>query len=51
LEAADDGTTLVRHHAKLHTYRWYRLATPALRWMARRERTATVDALQASFEG
>ena len=49
LEAADDGTTLVRHRAKLHTYGLYRLATPALRWMARRERTATLDALQASF--
>ena len=36
LEAADDGTTLVRHHAKLHTYGLYRLATPALRWIARR---------------
>jgi uncharacterized protein YndB with AHSA1/START domain len=50
LETAEDGTTLVRHHARMHTYRMYRLATPILRRIARRERTATVDALKASFE-
>jgi uncharacterized protein YndB with AHSA1/START domain len=50
LEAADNGTTLVRHHAKMHTYGIYRLATPVLRRIAVRERTATVDALKASFE-
>jgi uncharacterized protein YndB with AHSA1/START domain len=50
LETADDGTTVVRHHAKLHTYGLYRLATPILRRIAVRERTATVDALKASFE-
>ena len=50
LQAADDGTTLVRHQAKMHTYGIYRPATPILRWIARRERTAIVDALKASFE-
>lgn len=43
-------STVVRHHATLQTYGSYRLATPMFRWMARRERTATIDALVASFE-
>ena len=50
LETADDGTTLVRHHAKMHTYGIYRLATPIFRRIAVRERTVTIDALRASFE-
>ena len=50
LKTADDGTTLLRHHARMHTYGIYRLATPILRRIAVRERTATVDALKASFE-
>jgi uncharacterized protein YndB with AHSA1/START domain len=50
LESTDDTTTLVRHHAKMHTYRLYRLATPLFRRIAMKERTATVDALKASFE-
>lgn len=50
LESADDHTTLVRHHAKMHTYGRYRLATPLLRRLAVRERTTTLDALRASFE-
>jgi uncharacterized protein YndB with AHSA1/START domain len=50
LETADDGTTLMRHHARMHTYGLYRPATPILRRIAMRERTATVDALKASFE-
>jgi uncharacterized protein YndB with AHSA1/START domain len=50
LETADDGTTLLRHHARMYTYGIYRLATPILRRIAVRERTATVDALKASFE-
>jgi len=50
LESAADNTTLVRHHAKMHTYRLYRLATPLLRRIAVKERTTTVDALKASFE-
>ena len=49
LEAQDEHTTVVRHHARMQTYRYYRLATPMLRRIALRERTATVDALQASF--
>jgi uncharacterized protein YndB with AHSA1/START domain len=49
LEAVDDHTTVVRHDARLQTYRHYRLATPVLGQIARRERTATIDALQASF--
>jgi len=50
LQRAGDDTTLVRHHAKMHTYRLYRLATPVFRRIAVKERTATVDALKASFE-
>jgi uncharacterized protein YndB with AHSA1/START domain len=50
LESGDAETTLVRHHAKLHTYGLYRLATPILRRMAVRERAATLTALAASFE-
>ncbi|HEX6148747.1 SRPBCC family protein [Nocardioides sp.] len=47
-EGAD--TTLVRHHATLHTYGSYRLATPVLRRIALRERTTTIEALRASFD-
>jgi uncharacterized protein YndB with AHSA1/START domain len=50
LEADDGGSTLVRHSAKLHTYGVYRLATPLLRLMAKRERATTLGALVASFE-
>lgn len=50
LEAADDGTTILRHHARMHTHGIYRLATPVLRRVAVRERTAIVDALEASFD-
>ncbi|MFC7485444.1 hypothetical protein ACOCJ7_02870 [Knoellia sp. CPCC 206453] len=49
LEAKGDHTTLVRHHARIETQGAYRLATPIFRWMALRERTATIEALQASF--
>ena len=51
LEVTDDDTTLVRHQASLHTHGLYRVVTPLLRWIAVRERTATMDALAASFEG
>ncbi len=44
------GATVVRHHAKMHTYGSYRLATPVLRRIAVKERTATIEALVASFE-
>lgn len=49
LEAQADGTTLVRHHARMQAYGMQRLAMPIYRWIAVRERTATIDALQASF--
>lgn len=50
LEAVDEQTTLVRHDARLQTYGRYRLVTPVLRRIAVRERTATLAALQASFD-
>jgi uncharacterized protein YndB with AHSA1/START domain len=50
LERAEDGATLVRHHAELQTHGIYRLATPVFRRLAVRERTATIDALKDSFE-
>lgn len=49
LERVDDHTTLLRHHARMRTYRHYRPATPLLRRIAVRERRTTVDALAASF--
>ena len=49
LVAKDANTTLVRHHATMHTYGMNRLASPMLRRIAVRERTATIDALKASF--
>lgn len=50
LHSESDNSTLVRHHAKLHTYRLYRMVTPLLRKIAVRERTVTMDALKRSFE-
>jgi uncharacterized protein YndB with AHSA1/START domain len=50
LEASDGGTTRVHHHATLHTFGIYRLATPILRRIATKERTVTLEALTASFE-
>ncbi|MGV8910473.1 MAG: SRPBCC family protein [Propionicimonas sp.] len=50
LEAMGASGTLLRHHATLKTYGLYRLAAPILTRIALRERTATVDALKASFE-
>ena len=50
LETGDGGTTTVRHHAEMHTYGIYRLATPIFRRIAWKERAATVDALKSSFE-
>jgi uncharacterized protein YndB with AHSA1/START domain len=49
LEAVGDGETLVHHHVSMRTHGIYRLATPVLRLIARRERSATLDALVASF--
>lgn len=50
LETTDGGSTLVRHNAKLHTYGMYRLATPVLSRIAKKERTVTLEALAASFD-
>lgn len=50
LETSASDTTLVRHHAKMHTYGVYRLATPILRRIAMKERAATIEALAVSFE-
>ncbi len=51
LQASGDNKTLVRHHAKLNAYGVYRLAAPILKRLALKERTVTIDALKASFEG
>lgn len=50
LETSDSGSTLVHLHATLHTYGVYRWATPLLRRIAMKERTAILEALSASFE-
>ena len=50
LEATGGEETLVRHHSRMHTYGAYRWATPVLRRIAVKERTATMEALRASFE-
>ncbi len=50
LERIDDRTTRVVHHARLRVNGVYRLAAPVFRLLAVRERTATIDALAASFE-
>ena len=50
LEVAVDGATVVRHIATMRTYGIYRCANPVLRRIAVRERTATINALKASFE-
>jgi uncharacterized protein YndB with AHSA1/START domain len=49
LEAVSDDTTRVRHHAEMHAYGIYRLGMPLWRRVAVRERSITIDALQASF--
>ncbi|WP_392542724.1 SRPBCC family protein [Oryzobacter telluris] len=51
LEAVGERETRVRHRARLVTYGAYRPATPVLGMIARRERTATLEALVASFDG
>lgn len=50
LEAVGERETLVRHHARLRANGVRALGTPLLRVFARRERTATMDALVRSFE-
>jgi uncharacterized protein YndB with AHSA1/START domain len=49
LTAQDAGTTLVVHDAKLQAHGMYRLAGPVFRRLAVKERTVTLEALQASF--
>jgi uncharacterized protein YndB with AHSA1/START domain len=51
LEPSAEGTTLVHHHARMHTHGIYRPATPFLRRVAMRERSVTLAALAESFEG
>ncbi|MGC5076165.1 SRPBCC family protein [Agrococcus sp. DT81.2] len=49
LEAASEGSTLVRHGARVEVSGIRRLMMPVYRWLARRERAAVLEALQASF--
>ena len=49
LESVGEGETLVRHYARLKTYGLYGPATPVMKRIALRERTAVLDALEASF--
>ena len=49
LSDAGEGTTLVKHYARLRTYGVYAPATPVIRRIALRERTAVLDALEKSF--
>ena len=51
LQPTGDGETLVRHRGTLVSYGVWRLGTPIWRRSAVKERTITVDALKASFEG
>jgi uncharacterized protein YndB with AHSA1/START domain len=50
LEPSGDSETLVRHRAKLFSYGVWRLGTPIWRRFAVKERTITLDALEASFD-
>jgi hypothetical protein len=49
--AVGENETLVRHHARLAAYGVWALGRPIWRRFAVTERTITVDALKASFEG
>jgi len=49
LEAVGERETLVRHHARLRANGIRALGTPVFKLVARRERTATMDALVRSF--
>jgi uncharacterized protein YndB with AHSA1/START domain len=51
LTAEGEDATRVRHHARLRTYGLWRAATSFLRRLAVKERTVTLEALQASFDG
>ena len=50
LEPVGDDETLVRHHGRLVSYGIWRLGTPIWRRLAVKERTITIEALEASFE-
>jgi len=50
LQPSGKNATLVRHHAKLTMYGINALGAPIFRRFAVKERTATIDALKASFE-
>ena len=50
LEPNGDNSTRVRHHARLTMYGIYAFGSPIFRRFAVKERTVTIDALQASFE-
>ena len=50
LQASSEAETLVRHRGKLASYGVWRLGRPIWRRLAVKERTTTVDALQASFQ-
>jgi uncharacterized protein YndB with AHSA1/START domain len=49
LEAVDETETLVRHYVRLRTYGIYALATPVMKRIILRERTAVLNALERSF--
>ena len=51
LQSVSDSETLVRHRAMLRAYGVWRLGTPIWRRLAVKERTITLEALKASFEG
>lgn len=50
LQSAGDSDTLVRHRGKMVSYGVWRFGTPIWRRLAVKERTITLEALQASFE-
>ena len=49
LEPASERATRVRHSARVEVNGIRGLLMPAYRWLAKRERTATLEALRASF--
>ena len=51
LEPLAADSTLVRHTARLQVNGVWQLGRPLFRLLARRERTATLEALGASFDG
>jgi len=49
LEAVGETETLVRHYVRLRTYGIYASATPVMKRVILRERTAVLNALEKSF--